>query len=186
MHEAIVSSQFASPSHLGGDSEALLLSGDVYRAVRSVARRYMADERRNHTLQPTALVHEAWMRFIRSRRPDIQSDAQLIGLLARVMRQVLVNHAERHNAVKRGGGRRRCGLTDAMMMYETRCGDLVALDAALDRLAQFDPRQSDIVQLRFFVGMTVGEVAAVLGVSCRTVEREWTLARAWLSREVNR
>ncbi len=157
----------------------------VYEELRHLARRYMNREAVGATLQPTALVHEAFMRLVGENTPIIKDRAHLIGLAARLMRQILINKAVERNAVKRGRGWKRCGLDPTVALFEDRCIDLLALHEALTRLAERDSRQSQIVEMRFFGGMSVEDTAQVLDVSASTVEREWTFARTWLRREVS-
>jgi RNA polymerase sigma factor (TIGR02999 family) len=159
----------------------------VYADLRRLAQVYLRREAPGHTLQPTALVHEACLRLIGNAGaspPRLESGAHLIGVAARLMRQILVNHAHRRRTLRRGGDRRRLDLDPAMAVFEERAVDLVALDEALERLSGLDPRQARIVEMRFFGAMTVEETARALDTSVRTVERDWTMARAWLSREL--
>lgn len=155
----------------------------VYGELRALAQRYLRQEAAGHTLQPTALVHEAFLRL--PRRAGIADRAHLIGIAARLMRQILVNHALRKRTLRRGGDGRRIPLDPAVALFEERCGDLVALDEALTRLAEVDARQAQVVELRFFGGLTTEETARTIGCSQRTVERDWTVARLWLRREVS-
>jgi len=168
----------------GDGSAADELFSIIYGELRRVADRVMQGERSDHTLQPTALVHEAYLRLARGKHPGVRSGSELIGIAARLMRQILVNHAHHRRTLRRGGDRARVALDPTLAMFEDRCVDLLALDDALDRLAALDARQARVVELRFFGGMTVEETAGALGTSVRTVEREWTLARAWLRREI--
>jgi RNA polymerase sigma factor (TIGR02999 family) len=156
----------------------------VYGELRRIAKDCFRGEAIGHTLQPTALVHEVYLRLMGGPTPDITTRSHLIGVAARLMRQILVNYAHRRQAACRGGGRPRIALEPALALFEDRCVDLVALDEALEELTEFDPRQARVVELRFFGGLTVQETAEVLGVSVRTVERDWTMARAWLRREI--
>jgi RNA polymerase sigma factor (TIGR02999 family) len=158
----------------------------VYDELRRLARAYLRHEAAGHTLQPTALVHEAYLRLIDQRCVNWQNRAQFFGLSAQMMRRILVNHALSRRAVKRGGGARKVPLDEAVNVFEMRRVDLVALDAAITALATLDSRQSQIVELRFFGGLTVEETAEVIGVSPSTVRREWAAARLWLLREVER
>jgi RNA polymerase sigma factor (TIGR02999 family) len=168
-----------------GDREALdrLLTA-VYDELRSLAAAYLRAERPSHTLQPTALVHEAYMRLIDQRSVDWKNRAQFFGLAAQMMRRILVNHAEAKAAEKRGGGADRVTLNDAMNVSERQEVDVIAVDQALSRLAELDERQAQIVELRFFAGLTVEEIAEILGVSSPTVKRDWSMAKAWLKREL--
>jgi RNA polymerase sigma factor (TIGR02999 family) len=168
-----------------GDSEAAEeLLPLVYDEFRAMAQRYLSRERPDHTLEPTALVHEAFMKLIDQSRVDWQGRAHFFAVAAQAMRRILVDHARHHNRLKRGGDRQRVSLDEQLAPGEHRTEDLVALDDALEQLAQLDARQARIVELRFFAGLTVGEVAETLGVSKRTIEGDWTMARAWLRREL--
>jgi len=157
----------------------------LYDELRRLAQSYLSAERSGHTLQPTALVHEAYLRLVELDRLDWRGRAHFLGLAARVMRQVLVDHARRHRAAKRGGGR-RVTLEDAKWVPEPRPTDVLELEEALRELGEIDPQKSRIVELRFFGGLSVEETAEVLGVSPRTVKRGWRAARTWLSRELSR
>jgi RNA polymerase sigma factor (TIGR02999 family) len=164
----------------GGDKEALgELLPQVYRELRGLAAAYLRRERRDHTLQPTALVHEAYLRLVDQTQVESPSRAQFFAIAANLMRQILVNHARDHRAAKRGGGN-KVTLEEGAAVVQQRGVDLIALDETLDKLAQLDPRQSRIVELRFFGGLTEDEIAEVLGVSAITVKRDWRIARAWL------
>jgi RNA polymerase sigma factor (TIGR02999 family) len=156
----------------------------VYDEFRALARHYLAQERANHTLQPTALVHEAYMKLVDQTRVDWQGRSHFFAVAAQAMRRILVDHARSRQREKRGGGRARVILDDDVALSPQKDEDVLALDEALQRLAKLDPRQSKVVELRFFGGMSVEEVAQALGVSKRTVEGDWTFARAWLSREL--
>jgi RNA polymerase sigma factor (TIGR02999 family) len=158
----------------------------VYDELRRLARGYLRRERPNHTLQPTALVHEAYLRLIDQSRVNWQNRAHFFGIAARVMRQLLINHAEARRAAKRGGSAERITLNDLDHVAVEQEVDLVALDEALKRLERLDPPQGQIVELRFFGGLTVEEIAEVMAVSPATVKREWGTARAWLRRELSR
>jgi RNA polymerase sigma factor (TIGR02999 family) len=168
-----------------GDKEALNeLVPLVYRELRRLAAAYLRRERRDHTLQPTALVHEAYLRLIGQARVDCRTRAQFFGIAANLMRQILVNHAKGHRASKRAGGI-RVTLEEAAGVAPRRDADLIALDGALERLALLDPRQSRIVELRFFGGLTEDEIAEIIGVSPFTVKRDWRIARAVLYDELH-
>ena len=165
----------------GGDREALdEMLPLVYDELHRLAARYLARERPDHTLQPTALVHEAYLRLVRQRDVDWRNRAQFVGLAAGIMRRILVNHARDRVAAKRSGDRERVSLS----LVEAPAGspdvDLLALEAALDRLAALDARKARVVELRFFGGLTMDEVSTVLDISRATVERDWSFARAWL------
>ena len=168
-----------------GDREAdSRLMATVYDDLRRVARRRLRTERPDHSLAPTALVHEAYLRLVDLRRMRWQNRAQFFAIAARLMRQILVDHARTHAAAKRGGVAWRVPLSDHLGTTMPRDVDLLDLDAALERLATLDPRLGDLVVLRFFGGLTVEEAADVLARSPATVKRDWTRARAWLFREL--
>jgi RNA polymerase sigma-70 factor, ECF subfamily len=156
----------------------------LYQDLRRVARRRLSAERADHSLAPTALVHEAYMRLIDLRRVRWQNRAHFFAIAARVMRQILVDHARAHGAVKRGGARWTVPLTAHAGATTPREVHLLDLDAALDKLAAIDGRLADLVMLRFFGGLTVEESAEVLELSPATVKRDWARARAWLFREL--
>jgi RNA polymerase sigma-70 factor (ECF subfamily) len=169
----------------GGDKRAAdKLLPLVYDEFRALARHYLAQERHNHTLQPTALVHEAYMKLVDQTRVDWQGKSHFFAVAAQAMRRILVDHARAHQRDKRGGGRARVVLDEAVALSPQKDEDVLALDEALERLGALDPRQAKVVELRFFGGLSVDEVAEALGVSKRTVEGDWTFARAWLSREL--
>jgi RNA polymerase sigma factor (TIGR02999 family) len=157
----------------------------VYDELRRVASGLMRRERPDHTLSPTAVVHEAVIRLLGEHVFDKAADRSfLFAAAARAMREVLIDHARRRTADRRGGGRRRVPLDAVVDYFEGQGLDVVAVHEALDRLAERDPRQAQVMTLRYFGGMTVAEVAAALGVSVVTVERDWRLARAWLLGEL--
>lgn len=157
----------------------------VYQELRRLAESYLRQERADHTLQATALVHEAYMRLIDQKNVDWQNRAQFFGLAAKMMRRILVNHAEAHHAAKRGGHDQKLSLDDAISFFEEEQVDLLALNEALNRLSELDERQSEIIELRFFGGLSIEEAAEMLQVSSATVKREWTMAKAWLLRELS-
>lgn len=156
----------------------------VYDELRRLAAAYLRRERAGHTLQPTALVHEAYVRLIDQKRVDWSNRAQFIGLAAVMMRRVLVNHARDRRAEKRGGGAERVPLTLAGELADDPGIDVLDLHETLDRLAAVDARKARIVELRFFGGLTMDEIATSEGISLATVEREWRFTRAWLYREL--
>lgn len=169
-----------------GDQAALdKLTPFVYDELHRLARHYMRRERPGHTLQTSALVNEAYLRLVDQSVPW-QNRAHFFGIAARLMRQILVDHARAHNYAKRRGGAQKVSLDQAADLAQARASDLVALDDALNDLAAMDPQQSRIVELRFFGGLTIEETAEVVGLSHATVEREWSAARAWLRREMSR
>jgi RNA polymerase sigma-70 factor, ECF subfamily len=164
-----------------GDSTALdQLIPIVYEELRAVAARYLRRERQDHTLQPTALVNEAYLRLIDQKQVQWQNRAHFIGVAAQMMRRILVDHAKNHNRAKRGGGARKVSLDEAVALSEERADDLVELDEALTALEAFDERKSRVVEMRYFGGLSVEETAEVLSVSVITVARDWKLAKAWL------
>ncbi|MDQ6708007.1 MAG: sigma-70 family RNA polymerase sigma factor [Acidobacteriota bacterium] len=158
----------------------------VYRELHRLAAAYMRRERPDHTLQPTALVNEVYMRLVQQRDIDWQSRAHFFGVAAGAMRRILVDHARAHRAQRRGGGAQKLELKESLVFSEAQSDDLIALDEALSRLQTWDPRQSRIVDMLFFGGLTQEEAAEVLGISVRTVKRDWSVARAWLYGEMGR
>jgi len=159
----------------------------VYDELRRMARGLMAGERRGHTLQPTALVHEAYVRLVDQSHASWQGRAHFLAVGARVMRHILVDHARAHGREKRGGGWQKVTLAEGVLPGVEPNLDpdqLLALDQALEKLSQLDEREAHVVELRYFAGLTVAEIAEFLGVSKRTVEADWTHARAWLLREL--
>ncbi len=154
----------------------------VYAELRRLADSYLRNESSGHTLQPTALVHEAYVRLAGQEQPDYESRAHFSGVAAQVMRQILVDHARRRNATKRGGGKRPLQLDDGIDAAEERAGDLIALDDALTALAQQDPKKAKLVELRYFGGLSAEEASEVMSMSVQTVYREIRIANAWLRR----
>jgi RNA polymerase sigma factor (TIGR02999 family) len=154
----------------------------VYRDLHQRARNYLRHERPDHTLQPTALIHEAYLRMVSDTLPKWNGRAHFLAVASRVMRQILVDHARRHRAEKRGSGIADVSLDDALVPAHAENGDLMALDEALSKLAAFDERKCRIVEMRYFGGCTVEETAAALGVAGITVMREMRVAEAWLRR----
>lgn len=152
--------------------------------LRRLAHRYMSRERAGHTLQTTALVNEAFLRLVNRKNLRWQNRAHFFGLAAQVMRTILVDHARSHASAKRGGGTRNLELDEALVVSQQKASEVIALDEALKQLALIDPRQSRIVELRFFGGLTVEEAAEVLHVSPVTIKREWSTAKAWLYHEL--
>ena len=152
----------------------------VYDELRRLAALYLLRERRDHTLQPTALVHEAYLRLVDQRQVDWKHRAQFVGLAAVMMRRILVNHARDRAADKRGGDMRRVPLSDAETLGKPQDVDVIVLHEALDQLSALDSRKSRIVELKFFGGLTTNEIAEVLQLSPATIERDWSFARAWL------
>lgn len=171
----------------GGHAAALeQLVPLVYAELRRIASRYMRRERPGQSLQATSLVHEAYLRLLEDEDLSFQNRAHFLGIAARSMRQILVEHARARDAEKRGGDRRRITLDDAIASGQPLDVDVLALNEALERLARQDARHARIVELRFFGGLTNEEAAEALGVSPATVKRGWTVARAWLFRELTR
>jgi RNA polymerase sigma factor (TIGR02999 family) len=165
------------------------LRQSMYGELRRVARRYLGRERRTHTLQPTALVHEAWLRLQNERGAPWHGRTHGLALGAQAMRRLLVDHGRHQKRQKRGGGAQPVALDDLMQAaatHEVPVEDLLALEEALSRLEAIDPRAAQVISLRFFSGMSTPEVAEHLGVSVRTVEGDWAHARAWLKRELAR
>jgi RNA polymerase sigma-70 factor (ECF subfamily) len=158
----------------------------VYGELRRLAASYLRREREDHTLQPTALVHEAYLRLVEERRVNWQGRSHFFGVAATLMRRILVDHARARLSGKRGGGMPRVPLTDTVMMSRERPDELLALDQGLTRLALVDPQQGRIVELRAFAGLSVEETSQALGISPATVKRDWAVARAWLSREIQK
>jgi len=157
----------------------------VLRELRKLAGGYLRNERPNHTLQPTALINEAYLRLVAQDVPDWQSRTHFFGVAAQLMRQILVDHARSHAAAKRGQGAPRLSLEEAAEFSREQVGELVALDDALKSLARFDERKARVVELRYFGGLTVEEIAAALGISTATITRDMRLAQAWLLRELD-
>ncbi len=158
----------------------------IYQELHRIAGSYLRRERLEHTLQPTALIHEAYLRLVGPNVPSFRSRTHFYGVAAHVMRQILVEHARARGAAKRGGGGRRLSLDDVTLFSEERTADLVALDDALTVLGAFDERKSKVIEMRFFGGLSLDEVANALGVSVATITRELRLAQAWLQRELRR
>jgi RNA polymerase sigma factor (TIGR02999 family) len=169
-----------------GDREAAdQLMTVVYDEMRKLAAKYLRQQRPDHTLQPTALVHEAYVKLIDVSKVEWQDRAHFFAVAARTMRHILVDHARAIAADKRGGGQRTISLDEAVSFSRNRDVDLLELDDALNMLARQDPQQSRIIELRFFGGMTIEETAAVTNISPASVKREWATARAWLYRQMN-
>jgi len=156
----------------------------VYGELRKMARGYLRRERDGHSLPPTALVHEAYLKLVDQQHVRWQNRAHFFAIAARVMRRILVDHARGHASAKRGGGGTTFTLLDSDARLDPPGVDILALDVALEKLAGIDPRQSRLVELRFFGGLTVDEAAAVLDIAPITVKRDWALARTWLYREI--
>ena len=169
-----------------GDEEALnKLLPLVYAELRKLASRYLRKERPDHSLQATALVHEAYLRLV-GQEVSWQNRAHFFGVAAEMMRRILIDNARKHQASKRGSGAIKLALDEALDMADEKAAELIALDDALKALAVFDEQKSKIVELRFFGGLSIEETAQVMGLSAATVVRQWKLAKAWLYHEVNR
>jgi RNA polymerase sigma factor (TIGR02999 family) len=169
-----------------GDQQALeKLVPLVYSELRHLAERYLRRERPGHTLQSTALVHEAWLKLIDQRNVQWQNRAHFFGVAAQLIRRILVDYARNRHAEKRGGHACKLSLDEAIGVPKQRDLDLVVLDDALDGLARIDPQQSRIVELRFFAGLSIEETAEVLRISPATVKRDWVSAKAWLYRAMS-
>ncbi len=170
-----------------GDPRALdALLPLVYDELRRLAHYHLRNERPNHTLQSTALVHEAYFRLVGQDFPEWKSRAHFFAIAAQLMRQILVDYARRQRASKRGGGICMLPLDDAVALPQSKDVDVLALDDALNALAELDPRQTRVVELRFFAGLSLEEISEVTGIATATVQRDWTAARAWLYREISR
>jgi RNA polymerase sigma-70 factor, ECF subfamily len=158
----------------------------VYEELRRLAQRYMSRERPGHTLQTTAVVHEAYLRLIDQKHVQWQNRAHFFAIAAQMMRRILITHAQSHAYAKRGGGAIKVSLDEAAVLSPARAGELIALDDALKGLAVIDVRRSQVVELRFFGGLSNEEIAEVLKISPNTVMRDWNVAKAWLYREMNK
>lgn len=169
-----------------GDQAALeRLMPLVYDELRRLASNYLRRERASHTLQPTALVNEAYLKLVDQRHARWQNRAHFFGISAQLMRRILVDHARQHQAAKRGGSKQqRLSITSAERVAKQPEIDLLALNEALDELTVIDPQQAQIVELKFFAGLSIEETAEVLGIGHATVERDWKMARAWLRRQL--
>jgi RNA polymerase sigma-70 factor, ECF subfamily len=169
----------------GGDRSAQShLMPLIYKELHAIAQNYMQHERRDHTLQATVLVHDAFLQLVGNSKIDWENRAHFFAVASRAMRRVLIDYARAARAEKRPGAHQQVELVSAVAAFEDRPIDLLALDEALLRLATWDPRQSQIVEMRFFAGLNFEEIAEVLGISERTAKRDWTVARAWLRAEL--
>jgi RNA polymerase sigma-70 factor, ECF subfamily len=170
-----------------GDQDALeRLTPLVYQELHKLAQSYLRRERPGHTLQPTALIHEAYLRLVHQNIAEYQNRTHFYGVAARLMRQILVEYARSQSAEKRGGGATRLALDEALDYSEEAAGELTALDDALTALAEFDPRKARVIELRYFGGLSVEETAEILDLSVPTVVRDQRMAQAWLHREMER
>jgi RNA polymerase sigma factor (TIGR02999 family) len=185
LHGSSKTTEFLRDLSSGDSSAADRLMPLVYTELREIAQGCLRNERPGHTLQPTALVHEVFIKLVDQTRVNYRGRTHFLALSAQAMRRILVDHARGKARDKRGGGRPRIELDESLTVSAQRDEDLLALDEALEKLAKLDPRQAKIVEMRFFGGMTVEEVAEALGVSKRTIESEWTMVRAWLRREMS-
>ena len=168
-----------------GNDEALgALVAALHKELRRIAARHLRRERSDHTLQPTALVNEAYMRLVDQRDKNWQNRAHFFAIAAQVMRRILINHARDRRAAKRGGDAAHLNLDDVFVLSEEKADELIALDDALERLAKIDARRGKIVEMRFFGGLSIEETAHVLKVAQSTVSQDWRLARAWLHAEI--
>ena len=171
---------------VGNDKAVTELVVSLYSELRRLASSYLRRERSDHTLQTTALVHEAYLRLADQREVRWKNREQFMGVAARLMRRILVDYSRGHDAQKRGKGFEKVFLEEAEIVSKGKTADVVQLDEALTRLAEFDPQQARLVELRFFGGLSVEEAAGVLEVSPTTVKRNWNLAKAWLARELRK
>jgi RNA polymerase sigma factor (TIGR02999 family) len=177
-------SQLLDSVRKGDADAAFTLMPLLYNELHRLAMHYMRSERPGHTLQATALVNEAYLKLIDQRAANWESRSHFIAVAAQVMRNVLIDHARGRQRVKRGGLQQKVPLEDVVLISEEQTDDLIALDTAMKRLEEIDARQSRIVELRYFGGLTVEQTAEVLGISPKTVKRDWAVARAWLHREL--
>ncbi len=168
----------------GNDQVVAGLVALLYPELRRLASRHLRRERREHTLQTTALVHEAYLRLNDQREVQWKNREQFLGVAAQLMRRILVDYSRGHDAQKRGGGVEKVFLEEALGISREKGADVIALDEALTRLAEFDPQHAQLVELRFFGGLSIEEAAEVMGVSRTTLKRNWNLAKAWLAREL--
>lgn len=157
----------------------------VYQELHRLAHHYMKRESPHHTLQTSALVNEAFVRLVDQKNVKWQNRAHFFGIAAQMMRRILVDHARSRHYAKRGGGAQQISFDEALVISDERTAEVVAVDEALQRLEEFDARKSKIVEMRFFAGLSIQETAEVLGVSPGTIMRDWTLAKAWLRREIS-
>ena len=170
-----------------GDQDALAeLMPLMYDELHSLASSYLRRERQDHTLQTTALVHEAYLRLVNQKDAQWNERGHFLAVAAQIMRRILVDHARRHKSDKRGGPIAKLPLEEALVVAEGQFEDIMMLDDLLIRLARIDPHEAQIVELRFFAGLSVEETAAAMGISSTTVKREWSVARKWLAREMGR
>lgn len=170
-------------NYRAGDTAALeRLLPLVYEELQRIARNHLRHERQGHTLQATALVHEAYLKLLDQREADWENRAHFLAIAAQAMRRILLDYARRRNAQRRGGGQPKLSLDEALVVSDDRSGELIALDAALESLAKTDAEQARIVELHFFGGLTMKEIAQLLGCDEAVVRQEWRMAKAWLHR----
>jgi RNA polymerase sigma factor (TIGR02999 family) len=168
-----------------GDKEALdQMTPVLYEELRKLARHFLAAERPDHTLQPTALVHEAYLRLVDQHAVEWKNRAHFLGVAASMMRRILINHARAHHAAKREGFTQAIALEDALGVFSKPNVDMLELNHALQELTELDPQQGRVVELRYFGGLTIDETAEVMGISAATVKREWGTARLWLLQQI--
>jgi RNA polymerase sigma-70 factor (ECF subfamily) len=156
----------------------------IYAELKRLAGYYLRQERPNHTLQATALVHEAYVRLVGQRQQQWQNKSQFVRVAASIMRRILVDYSRNHDAEKRGGKGGKVLLDETRIVLKGRTADIVAVDEVLNRLAEIDPQQAHVVELRFFAGLSIEEAAGALGISPATVKRDWNVAKTWLAREM--
>lgn len=178
--------KFVKELDVGNNEAVAELVVSLYSELHRLASRYLRRERSDHTLQTTALVHEAYLRLADQREVHWQNREQFLGVAAQLMRRILVDYSRGRGAQKRGKGFKEVFLEEAVGFSKGRASDVIALDEALTRLAEFDPQQARLVEMRFFGGLSIEEAAGVLGVSRATVKRHWNLSKAWLARELSR
>jgi len=173
--------------HWSGGNQAALdqLYPLVYEELRRLARSYMRREPKGHTLQTTALINEAYVRLVDQQSVRWQNRSHFFAISAQIMRRILVDHARQHLQAKRGGGAKRISLDEVMIVAKERSAEVLMLDEALSNLARLDPRRSQVVELRYFAGLSNSEIASVLKISENTVMRDWNLARAWLYQQLS-
>jgi RNA polymerase sigma factor (TIGR02999 family) len=169
----------------GSPSAEARLAVLVYDELHRIATRYMRKERPDHSLQATVLVDDAYLRLVHQEERNWQNRSHFFAVAAQIMRRILIDHARGRQAHKRGGGRAIASLDDVVVISEDKCEELIAVDEALTHLAERDPRLSRIVEMRFFAGLTEEEIAEALGISARTVKRDWRVAKAWLYGELS-
>ena len=184
MSENLDVTQLLSALTRGEEGAASKLIPMVYAELRRLAGSYMRRERTEHTLQATALVHEAYLKLVEQRSANWQNRAHFFAVAAQLMRRILVDHARGHLRQKRGGEEVHVSLDEAIVFAERQADEVIAVDDSLEHLAKIDPRQARVVELRFFGGLSVEEAADVLGISSKTVKREWRVAKAWLAADL--